>query len=54
MSEDNPPSDRKNPHKYIGNHIPFFIKLAWVILILWILYYLLIYMIPDLKIWMGK
>ncbi len=36
---------------YKGNKIPLFIKLAWVVLGLWIVSYMAIYTFPDLTRW---
>jgi hypothetical protein len=41
-------------HVYVGWKIPFFIKFAWVVLILWGLVYGVMYITPDLKMWLNK
>ncbi|MCY4643498.1 MAG: hypothetical protein OXB88_02675 [Bacteriovoracales bacterium] len=37
-----------------NNKIPLFIKLAWMILLIWAISYLLIYALPDFMEWMRK
>ncbi len=56
MSDDNKDKDKGkgNPHKYIGNNIPFFLKFAWATLILWMAYYFISYVVPDWQLWMKK
>ena len=44
MNEDKVPT-------YQGNQIPLFIKIAWIILITWIIGYLAVYAWPDFKSW---
>lgn len=44
----------ENKHVYVGNAIPTFIKIAWAILLLWIVYYLVAYMVPDLDGWLKR
>ena len=36
---------------YQGHKIPLFVKLAWFTFILWMIIYLIIFLIPDLKQW---
>lgn len=38
---------------YRGNSVPSFIKVAWVILIIFCVYYLLRFMWPDLQLWFN-
>lgn len=38
-------------HHGEGHGIPLFIKIAWLILVIWGIYYLLTYSLPDLKNW---
>ncbi len=40
--------------QYRGNHIPRFIRLAWTLLFVFIIYYLAVNAVPDLKIWLHK
>ena len=41
-------------HHGEGHSIPFFIKLAWTILIIWAISYLVLYSFPNLKVWLNK
>ena len=36
---------------YRGNKIPFFIKLAWAVLAVWLMAYMALYTLPDLARW---
>lgn len=38
-------------HHGEGHSIPIFLRVAWVILLSWALYYLFTYSLPDLKNW---
>jgi hypothetical protein len=40
-------------HHGEGHHFPFFLKIAWTILICWGIYYLFTYSLPDLKDWVN-
>ncbi|MGB0452290.1 MAG: hypothetical protein ACPGJV_01145 [Bacteriovoracaceae bacterium] len=40
--------------EYKSHKIPFVIKLVWVVLILWGLYYSFKFAVPDLNIWLAK
>lgn len=44
-------SDKK--FEYVGNNIPLFIKIVWILLILWGVGYLINYSWPDLKMWLN-
>ena len=44
----------KDKNEYQGNTIPLVIKILWAMLVVWIFYYLIKYMIPDLREWMNK
>ena len=39
-------------HHGEGHAIPIFIKIAWIILISWALFYLFTYSFPNLKLWL--
>jgi hypothetical protein len=41
-------------HKGEGHNIPFFIKLVWLLLISWAIYYLVVYSLPDLRVWLAR
>lgn len=41
-------------HHGEGHAIPFFIKMVWIILLSWQVFYFIFYGIPDLKIWIAK
>jgi hypothetical protein len=41
-------------HVYVGWKVPFFIKLAWTILITWSIVYGVVYITPDLRMWLAK
>lgn len=45
-------SDQKENVVYRGHKIPFVIIVAWFILILWIVFYLVSFALPDLKNWL--
>ena len=45
---------QEESHRYIGNRIPVFIKIAWFILIIWIIWYMVYYTVPDFKYWITK
>jgi hypothetical protein len=38
---------------YRGYNIPKFLRLAWTCLVVFSLYYLILYSLPDLKHWLG-
>lgn len=40
--------------EYQGYKIPFVIKLAWVLLIVWIITYSILHVLPDLALWLSK
>lgn len=44
----------KDFQKYVGWKIPFALKLIWLILFFWIVAYIVIYLVPDLMIWLRK
>lgn len=39
---------------YVGWKIPLFIKMAWAVLVIWQVFYLVSYLIPNLKVWLNK
>jgi len=39
---------------YSGNKVPRVIRLAWTVLILFCLFYMIAYALPDLKLWLDK
>ncbi len=41
-------------HKGAGHKIPHFVRFVWTILVIWGLYYLFKYSLPDLKLWLLK
>lgn len=41
-------------HHGEGHSIPFFIKVAWTILISWAFFYLAVYCYPNLQEWLNK
>lgn len=44
--------EQQDKFEYKGNNIPFVIKLVWIILISWAVYYLFSYSLPDIKNWL--
>ncbi len=36
---------------YQGNKVPLFIKIAWIVLIVWLIAYLIYFALPDLMQW---
>lgn len=57
MSENNKTNQNKVEKevdllKYEGNHVPRVLRLAWTVLILFSIAYLIKYMVPDLRYWM--
>ncbi len=40
--------------EYKSHKIPLVIKFVWTVLIIWLIVYLILYMAPDLKIWLNK
>jgi hypothetical protein len=47
-------SDVPSGDVYQGYAVPRFLRLIYVIFIVWACYYLVNWMAPDLKIWMAK
>ena len=39
---------------YQGHKIPLAIKIAWIILLLWVVGYLAVYALPDLMQWLRR
>jgi hypothetical protein len=61
MNHDNIPESLSNDKTrevdllvYKGNKVPKLLKIAWVILILFCIWYLISFMVPDLKVWIQK
>ena len=52
--KDYPYNQEQELQQYKGHKIPFVIKLAWVILILWGCIYSVMYAFPDLGQWLNK
>lgn len=40
--------------KYSGNSVPLFIKIVWVWILLFVVYYFVRFGVPDLQEWMKK
>lgn len=40
--------------KYKGNDVPRVLRFAWTVLVVFSIFYLIQYMLPDLRIWMEK
>lgn len=40
--------------KYRGNDVPRILRFAWTALIIFSIFYLIKYMVPDLEIWLSK
>ena len=47
--------ERREGHRHtMGNRVPVFIKLAWFILVVWIIWYTAYYAVPDFRYWITK
>lgn len=47
--EDEAPEVENKFHAYVGNRIPWWVRLAWVGFWCFVTYYTIIYLIPDLQ-----
>lgn len=52
MNQENKENQDNEPI-YQGNHIPVVLKIAWVIFVIWMISYIAINTIPDLKNWLN-
>ena len=47
----NTPKESNETPKYQGNEIPIAIKIAWVVFVVWLIYYMVKFAFPDLSNW---
>lgn len=41
-------------HRYRGWQVPFVIKVAWTLLLAWIVIYFTSFVLPNLKAWLNR
>ncbi len=52
---ENIPTPKETDHlRYKGNDIPRMVRLWWTVVIVFSIFYLILYMVPDLKVWIDK
>lgn len=40
--------------RYRGNNVPRILRFAWTALVIFSVFYLIKYMVPDLRVWLSK
>lgn len=59
MSETVPNSEKSSEKetdllRYRGNNVPRILRFAWTALVIFSIFYLVKYMVPDLRVWLAK